>query len=105
MLFPEPSELTDTWMKIVDGTINNRLGSAAKVATSGEGVICIYTKDFRNVEDVRRVLEELAAIGVVRLGRVISYKSDVYTYLNIYSRTAERYGLRASLYTSTGLLR
>jgi hypothetical protein len=105
MLFPKPSELADTWwMTVAEGTINNRLGSAAKVATSGEPVICIYTKDFRDVDDVRRVLGELAAMGLVSPGRAIAYKPDAYTYLDIYKENAEKYGLRASLYTSFKLL-
>lgn len=104
MLFPEPSELTGRWWrKVVDGTINNRLGSSAKVATSGAPVICIYTKDFRDVDDVRRVLEELLTMGLVKPGKVIAYKPDTYTYLDIYKANAEMYGLRASLYTSSKL--
>lgn len=105
MLFPEPSEVADIWWaKVVEGTIIDRLGSAAKIATSAAPVICIYTKDFRDVDDIRRVLEELVAIGLVRPGRVIAYKPDTYTYLDIYKANAEMYGLRASLYTSNKLL-
>ena len=91
-------------MKVVEGTINNHLGSAAKIATSGAPVICIYTKDFRDVNDVRRVLEELVSMGLVKPRRAIAYKPDTYTYLDIYKENAQMYGLRASLYTSSKLL-
>lgn len=37
-------------------------------------------------------------------GRSIYYKSDAFTYLDLYSATANKYGLQASLYTSQKML-
>ncbi|KAF2747164.1 DUF1917-domain-containing protein [Sporormia fimetaria CBS 119925] len=108
MLFPSDQDLPRVWKAVVEGTINNRLGSAAKVATdqgnSGNRLICIYTKDFRDKQDVLRILQELERMGLVGRGRGIYYKTDVYTYLDIYGKNAEDYGLRASLYSSQNLL-
>jgi hypothetical protein len=49
---------------------------------------------------VLRVLQELETMGLVNSGRSIYYKSDAFTYLDLYKQTASEYGLQASLYTS-----
>jgi hypothetical protein len=73
MLFPSQEDLPRVWKSVVEGTINNRLGCSAKVATDdgrpGERLICVYTKDFSNTDDVLRVLKELAAMGLVNARR------------------------------------
>lgn len=109
MLFPALEDLTRVWRVVVEGTISNRLGSAAKVATdqggSGERLICVYTKDFRDERDVLRVLNELVSLGLVYSGgKGIYYKSDAYTYLDIYAKNAADYGLQASVYSSQKML-
>jgi hypothetical protein len=108
MLFPELQDLSRVWRLVVDAVISNRLGPTAKVAPDDGSkrarLICIYTHDFRDKDDVLRVLQELVAIGVARTGKTIYYKSDVYTYLGIYKETATTYGLQASLYSSQKLL-
>lgn len=75
MLFPSLEDLHSVWRHVVDGTINNRLGSAAKVAPDdgrpGDRLICVYTRDFRDENDVLRVLQELVRIGVSNLHCVI----------------------------------
>jgi hypothetical protein len=108
MLFPELTNLSRTWRLVVDGVINSRLGPTAKVAPDNgrpdDRLICVYTKDFRDKEDVIRVLQELVSMGLAGTGRPIYYKSDSYTLLDIYSKTATTYGLQASLYSSQTLL-
>ena len=47
-----------------------------------------------------RVLKELETMGLLPSGRSIYYKSDAFTYLDLYKQTASEYGLQASLYTS-----
>jgi hypothetical protein len=42
----------------------------------GEGLICIYTQDWRDVEDVRRVIGELRALGITDR---LYYKADAQT--------------------------
>jgi hypothetical protein len=66
--------------------------------------VCIYTKDFRDEADVLRVLKELEVMKRLPEGRGIYYKSDAWTYLDLYRETADKYGLQASLYTSHKML-
>jgi len=104
MLFPRLEEVTQVWKRVVEGVIDGRLGPTAKVAPDegkpDDRLICIYTKDFRDEDDVLRVLQELETMGLLPSGRSIYYKSDAFTYLDLYKQTASEYGLQASLYTS-----
>jgi hypothetical protein len=121
MLFPKLEDVTRIWKQVAQGVVDNRLGPTAKVAPDegkpGERLICVYTKvsshrprtllialtfskDFRDEDDVLRVLQELETMGLVSSGRSIYYKSDAFTYLDLYKQTASEYGLQASLYTS-----
>ncbi|KAH6644411.1 hypothetical protein C7974DRAFT_20104 [Boeremia exigua] len=107
MLFPKAEEVTRTWRSVVEAVIADRLGPMAKVAPEDgkdERLICIYTKDFRDEEDVLRVLQELEDMDLLRHGRSIYYKSDAFTYLDLYSASANKYGLQASLYASQKML-
>lgn len=69
-------------------------------ASNAARLICVYTKDFTDVADVRRVLLGLVEMGLVRadMPRGITYKCDAYTYLDIYGNN--EFGLRASIYSS-----
>jgi hypothetical protein len=66
--------------------------------------VCVYTKDFQDANDVRRVLDELETMGLVNAGKVIYYKPDAYTYLDLKRDTAAQYGLQASLYNSRSMM-
>jgi hypothetical protein len=74
------------------------------VAGDPTRLICVYTKDFTDVEDVRRVLHALIEMGLVAadMPRGIAYKCDAYTYLDIYAKN--EYGLPASIYGSKEML-
>jgi hypothetical protein len=109
MLFPQVHEVDDVWRTVCEGVDAGRLGTAAKVSTTcQEGdsarLICVYTKDFTDLEDVKRVLLALVDMGLVRadMPRGIMYKCDAYTYLGIYGKN--EYGLRASIYGSKEML-
>ncbi|KAL8870015.1 MAG: hypothetical protein Q9174_003841 [Haloplaca sp. 1 TL-2023] len=108
MLFPYPDDVNACWATVAHATVNRELGIAAKVAPdAGEGdrgqrLICIYTKDFSDLDDVKRVLERLAELGMVKKGRDIYYKADALTELNINS--GNEWGLKPSLYASKDLL-
>ncbi|KAE8350724.1 hypothetical protein BDV28DRAFT_150671 [Aspergillus coremiiformis] len=107
MLFLGEEEVDRIWGVVVEETLEGTLGVAAKVATDeGSGMVrllAIYTRDFEDGEDVRRVLERLVELGLVRKGeKPIYYKSDAYTYLEIMSNNS--YGLRASLFSSRDVL-
>ncbi|KAK7738620.1 hypothetical protein SLS62_011354, partial [Diatrype stigma] len=76
MLFRKARDINQTWEAIAKATANGKLGIAAKVAPRPEGdeddgdedserLICVYTKDFRDLEDVRRVARALRELGLV----------------------------------------
>ncbi|KAL8720105.1 MAG: hypothetical protein Q9225_002981 [Loekoesia sp. 1 TL-2023] len=114
MLFPYPEDVNGQWAIVAEATVNRELGTAAKVAPdSGDGdrtprLICVYTKDFSDMEDVKRVLERMVELGLVKkkgaMGeeRGIYYKADVFTELGINS--GNEWGLKASLYASKDML-
>ncbi|KAL8844314.1 MAG: hypothetical protein Q9176_001224 [Flavoplaca citrina] len=113
MLFPYPEDVNPQWAIVAEATVNRELGTAAKVApddNKGDRVprlICVYTKDFSDLDDVKRVLGRLVELGLVKKKgagdeRGIYYKADVFTELGINSEN--EWGLKASLYASRDLL-
>ncbi|KAJ5357621.1 Protein of unknown function DUF1917 [Penicillium brevicompactum] len=107
MLFPTPDEVDETWATIARAMDKGELGDTAKVAPNdGSGhspLICVYTVDFADVEDVKRVAKKLVDLGLVGKGpRPIFYKSDAYTLLEITSKND--YGLKASMFSSRDVL-
>jgi hypothetical protein len=82
MLFPTSDNVDDVWEKVAIGTAEGQLGITAKVSTAdvemayGGGVtwlVCVYTKDFIDKEDVKRVIVKLVELGLVSR-RPVSYK-------------------------------
>lgn len=107
MFFPSVDYVDSVWKTVVMVLDKGELGDTAKVATddgSGQGrLICVYTNDFSDKADVKRVLETLVEKGLVdKESRPIYYKCDAYTYLDIKSNNA--YGLKASLFSSRDVL-
>ncbi|KAG8162633.1 hypothetical protein KVR01_007111 [Diaporthe batatas] len=107
MLFVEPNSVNEVWASVAQATARNELGIAAKVApreergSARERLVCIYTHDFRDKDDIARVLHRLRQLELVRDragGKPIYYKADAFTYLGIGS--GNPWGLRASLYSS-----
>ncbi|KAJ9203522.1 hypothetical protein DTO164E3_2444 [Paecilomyces variotii] len=104
MLFPTADHVDEVWAAVAQATANDELGVAAKVATDngseGGRLVAIYTRDYDDKKDVKRVLERLVELGLVDRGstRPIYYKCDAYTYLDI--KSTNQYGLKASLYSS-----
>jgi len=72
MLFPMPEDLAHTWQLVATATARNELGTAAKVAADeGKGdrvprLVCVYTRDFSDMADVKRVLWKLVEMGLVQ---------------------------------------
>ena len=80
-----------TWNKVRTALEEGRLGSLAKASTakhgprsqdSRHGVICVYTYDWKDREDVERIREELRKMGITRK---IPYKTDEDTERGTYS--------------------
>lgn len=124
LLFPSPNKVDAYWSAVVRGTVEGRLGISAKVATKtktsshndSSQVICVYTKDFNDEKDIRRVLKELIRLGLAEehvgpssgwkhvfdVKGQIYYKPDAYTYLDIMSQN--EYKIRPSLWATSWLL-
>ena len=141
MLFVRPNRVNRVWESVARATHGGGLGIAAKVAPKDPDLlfsaedeakrvrlVCIYTSDFRDVDDVTRVLRRLESMRLVtRQGRGrIYYKcgtwlvmfpvvrrvvreavanhglcQDAYTYLGIGADNP--WGLRASLFSSSDI--
>jgi hypothetical protein len=107
MFFPSVDYVDSVWKTVVTALDKGELGNTAKVATddgSGQArLICVFTEDFSDMEDVKRVLTTLVEKGLVdEEARPIYYKCDAYTHLDIKSNNA--YGLKASLFSSRDIL-
>jgi hypothetical protein len=82
LVFVDAKNIDEVWAKVKKATEEGRLGDSAKVATakrnpnagnSDAKVICVYTYDWADEKDVRRVREELRKLGVTNK---IPYKAD-----------------------------
>lgn len=105
MLFPTSEDLPRYWRLVAEATSEGKLGPTSKVATydpynmKDATLICVYTYNFADLDDVRRILNELLELGLcTEDGRAMYYKCDAYTYLGIESDNS--YKLRASLFSS-----
>lgn len=82
------SEIDGVRETIARATIEGDLGTSAKVSTKLQGrdrhLICVYTDDYLDLDDVNRVRDELDALGFTER---LCYKPDIYTYLGIYYRS------------------
>ncbi|KAF3763617.1 hypothetical protein M406DRAFT_74202 [Cryphonectria parasitica EP155] len=126
MLFIDPAYVDSVWATVVQATVRNELGIAAKVAprehrgSTRSRLICIYTYDFGDRDDVARVLNRMRQLELVRTGprrQQVYYKTalpvtdsrfilvliriDAWTYLGIGADNP--WGLRASLYSSNDI--
>jgi hypothetical protein len=130
MLFPAEGQVDQVWETVARAVWAGTLGDIAKVATAAsddgggggggggepqssardvgrddgpQRLICIYTADFSDGADVRRVLGAIKDLGLLdgQGRKTIYYKCDAYTYLDISS--GNEYKLRASMYSSRDL--
>lgn len=104
MLFSSPSHVDDVWARVARATSAGELGTGAKVATARDDrksrLICVYTYDFSDKNDVKRVWRKLNELKLVEQG--IFYKCDAYTHLDIMNDN--EYKLKASMYGSKEML-
>ena len=92
LVFVNERDLDEVWVKIKKATEDGKLGSSSKVATAkpsplgvtGQKVICVYTYDWTDEKDVKRVREELKKLGITNK---IPYKSDEDTLSGKYKMT------------------
>lgn len=93
LVFVDKKDVDEVWDKIKKAVEEGKLGSDAKVATAkpnplatnpNNRVICVYTYDYTDEQDVRRVREELRHLSIN--GR-IPYKTDEDTLSGKYQIT------------------
>lgn len=69
MFFPAAEDLPRFWHVVAIATAEGKLGPTSKVGTyrpaEKSTIICVYTYDFSDTEDVVRVLHELAGLGLL----------------------------------------
>jgi hypothetical protein len=91
LIFSPISEIDQIWGTIKTATEQGLLGCSSKVATAkvnpnaqnpDEKVICVYTYDSNDVEDVKRVRQQLRELGFTRR---LSYKTDAATHSGEYA--------------------
>ncbi|KAI4785601.1 hypothetical protein E4T44_14073 [Aureobasidium sp. EXF-8845] len=113
MLFPSPADVNRVWRLVAEAVVDGRLGDTAKVAPADppnpfvpapkkQTSHLIY---FSDLEDVKRVLEELIELGLAPRNAsdgAIYYKADAYIYLGL--DALNPYGLKASLYSSKDIM-
>jgi nitrogen regulatory protein PII len=82
LIFVDIKDVDEVWAKIKKATEEGKLGGSAKVATAkpnplatdpNKKVICVYTYDWTDEEDVSKVREELRKLGITNK---IAYKAD-----------------------------
>ncbi len=91
LVFVPNRDIDEVWSKIRKATEEGRLGDFSKVATAKPNqyassqdrkVICVYTYDWTDYEDVMRIRDELRTLGITSK---IPYKSDEDTMDDKYS--------------------
>ncbi len=96
LLFISTGRIDSVWRIIDLETKAGRLGIAAKVATAKHNelsistrvrLICVYTYDCTNLDDVRRVRQRLRELSFVKK---ISYKTDAATNEGKYSQNGDK---------------
>jgi len=82
LIFVDKKDVDEVWAKIKKATEEGKFGESSKVATtkpnphatdSDKKVICVYTYDWTDEKDVKRVREELRRLGIANK---IPYKAD-----------------------------
>ena len=95
LLYVRLDELDAAWELIRQSTESGRLGTQSKTSTAktrgNYKVVCVYTRDCREIEDVRRVVNMLRKLGFLER---LFYKENAATYAGQYERGS------ASLYES-----
>ncbi|MGI0091080.1 MAG: putative phosphothreonine lyase domain-containing protein [Nitrososphaerales archaeon] len=82
LVFEPVERVNEVWGKIKKATEDGKLGRSSKVATARVNpnapnprmkVICVYTYDWTDEADVKRIREALRSLGITQK---IPYKSD-----------------------------
>lgn len=101
MLFPaSQGEADAAWRVVAGAAAAGQLGDEVKISGVAPGrddqVVCVYTRDYLDEADVRRVRGALCVLGLRLRRRRMLYKPDIHTHLQLYSRGQG--SLRPSVY-------
>ena len=97
LIFVDRNEVDTVWATIKQATEEGKLGGSAKVSTAKPNqyatdpktkVICVYTYDWTDEADVRRIRAELRALGITQK---ILYKADANTLQDKYRVTGHQW--------------
>lgn len=93
LIFATLTEVDQIWKIISQATEEGLLGFASKVSTMfptkydpNKKVICVYTRDYRDKEDVLSIREQLRQLGFTDK---LVYKTDAATRAGIYGSNQE----------------
>jgi hypothetical protein len=103
MMWPTCRAAHQCWQYIRDPTSNGEPGIAAKISDrracpEGEHLVCVYTADWKHLQDLEGVALQLCAGGAtdwIGRPRPLYYKADEQTYRGLYSSA----GVPASLFS------
>jgi len=96
LIFVSLKNVDEVWAKIKKAVEEGKLGDSAKVATAKPNplatdpnakVICVYTYDYTDEKDVKRIREELRKLGITNK---IPYKADEDTLSGKYRITGHK---------------
>lgn len=96
LIFEHHSVIDGVWAEIKRAIEEGKLGERAKVSTalpnlnaanSENHVICVYTYDWTDDDDMARIREELRTLGIIQK---IPYKSDEDTFAGKYKVNGQR---------------
>jgi len=96
LVFVNVKYVDEVWAKIKKSVEKGKLGDSAKVSTakpsplagkSKTHVVCVYTYDWSDEKDVKRIREELRKLGITNK---IPYKADEDTLSGKYRITGHR---------------
>lgn len=100
LIFCKPDEIDDTWREVKRAVEAGKLGSCAKTSTKlsfqpPDYVICVYTYDWKDYDDVYRIRQVLREIGI---DKPIPYKTDADTRAGRYAKDKRTQGRVAKYY-------
>ncbi|MBL8497348.1 MAG: DUF1917 domain-containing protein [Nitrosomonas sp.] len=95
LFFVAEKYIDDTWRNVKKAVEDGKLWKQAKVSTAWRSkgkvyVVCVYTYDYKDENDVMKIRKYLREMG---FKRATSYKSDEQTLAGIYSDISSGFAL------------
>lgn len=98
LIYKKTTQIDNLWKDISINCIKGFLGPSVKVSPKDnynkQHVICVFTKNYLDKENVYKIRDNLKNIGVINK---ISYKPDIFTYFEIYRNN--KWNIKSSIYT------